>query len=84
MDLFAFSYDTTQPICLPTPQRDSALTDLQQRMHRFVSAYYHGVTATDIQDAMGISAQSCAAQVRDLTRMGRIVDCGERYKAVRA
>ena len=83
-DLFSFSYDTSQPVRLPSPQRSSDLTDAQQRLHRYVTAHYNGVTAADIQSAMGISAQACAVQISELTRIGRIVDSGERYVAVRS
>lgn len=93
MDLFSYDYDPSKPIYPEVPGfvrgsdtseaaakslNPKALSDLCQRICRYVAAHFNGVTSEEIQIALGLTHQNCSARTTELVLKGWLVDSGER------
>lgn len=94
-DLFSFSFDPAKPIYPDAPGyvrgsdtskaaakslNPKTLSDLENRICRYVGAHFNGVTSEEVQIALGLTHQNCSARTTELVLKGRLVDSGERRK----
>jgi len=94
-DLFSYEPEPQQPVYPNTPGfvrgsdtseaaakslSQKALSDLCQRICRYVAAQRNGVTSEEIQVALDLIHQTCSARTTELVLKGWLVDTGERRR----